>query len=1018
MNDSELLHAWAVHRDEAAFAELVRRHLNLVHASARRQVGASSPLADDIAQAVFLVLASKAGSLGSDVVLSGWLFRTTRFVTTRVLRAEQRRIHRETTATMQPADAAAIPEHWKEVEPHLDGALASLSAADRDALLLRYFEGKPLRAVGEQLGLNEDAARKRVVRAVDRLREWLSGRGVALTAAGLATVLANLPVGAAPLGLAAQIAGAAIKNTAGAVSVSAAAGAIRDWWFVQVRRVFPWAAAALLLCVVGTVLLLQQTAPDPAVAQAETASWQNSAPDVVPTEVPPVAISAPSQIGPSKILLSIRSAGENRPLVARVAAGVWSKQARLGGLDSQTDTNGVIEIPVADPDVSSVYVSVSALGFVPEMMEWKRHEFVEPVLFYQCLLDRGEVLEGLVQDESGNPVADARIVFFGPGIQTAERESIQFSERLSPVSSDINGRFRCDQLPRLRGDNAEMEYFVMHPDFIKGRGMLYGAKSLTTNHVVVLKRGEWINGRVEDSSHMPVPDTIIEESGVFVGRKTTNGPDGRFRLGPYSRETVELEASANGFKKTARDVLAGADTNEVLILLSRADGSEPVRQPETEAAQVVRIAGKVVDDESGEPLSRFRIRLRQSFSTQFDQLVGDGNSGRFDWPYEMTFREYRIPAGAGAELHATISAQLRQYPFSIKAESEGYEEAVSEVRQVGDGVHEFSFRLRREASIRGRVTDSSGQSVTGATVGLTGLGFGFSVRTNGTLFGSNAPQTTTDAGGLFSLRLKPDSEGVVVAHASGFAGVSLKQAKRGIITLQPWGAVDGVVMTAGRPSPGQWVMLQSWWSDSATHLIRLDTATVTDDQGRFHFDHVPPGPVAISRFYNFSSSAHFGPRQRVEVPAGGTAEVSIVSTGRAVIGRFALSRTVPGYDWRLDVQKLEEGAVPRSTVRFGEQGTPEYFKRVRSDILARAKIRGFYPEIGPDGSFRIEDVPAGDYTFSIRISAPPVGDDPTQHIPEARPELGSLKIPVTVPAGDFNDPAIDLGTITIPVKNP
>ena len=85
MNDTELLRAWAAHCDEAAFAELVRRHLDLVHASARRQVGAS-PLADDVAQAVFLVLARKAGSLGSRVVLSGWLFRTTRFVAARALR--------------------------------------------------------------------------------------------------------------------------------------------------------------------------------------------------------------------------------------------------------------------------------------------------------------------------------------------------------------------------------------------------------------------------------------------------------------------------------------------------------------------------------------------------------------------------------------------------------------------------------------------------------------------------------------------------------------------------------------------------------------------------------------------------------------------------------------------------------------------------------------------------------------------------------------------------------------------
>jgi RNA polymerase sigma factor (sigma-70 family) len=170
MNDTELLQAWATRRDEAAFTELVRRHLGLVQASARRQVG-TSPLAEDVTQAVFLVLARKAGSLGSRVVLSGWLFRTTRFVAARAVRAEQRRNRNESLAAMQPtaSDDAVLPEHWNEVEPHLDAALAALPAADRDALLLRYFEGRPLRAVGERLGIQEEAAKKRVGRAVPNL---------------------------------------------------------------------------------------------------------------------------------------------------------------------------------------------------------------------------------------------------------------------------------------------------------------------------------------------------------------------------------------------------------------------------------------------------------------------------------------------------------------------------------------------------------------------------------------------------------------------------------------------------------------------------------------------------------------------------------------------------------------------------------------------------------------------------------------------------------------------------------
>lgn len=82
------------------------------------------------------------------------------------------------------------------------------------------------------------------------------------------------------------------------------------------------------------------------------------------------------------------------------------------------------------------------------------------------------------------------------------------------------------------------------------------------------------------------------------------------------------------------------------------------------------------------------------------------------------------------------------------------------------------------------------------------------------------------------------------------------------------------------------------------------------------------------------------------------------------------------------------------------------------------QMRVYYPDIRPDGSFRIDDVPAGDYMLKLRVSAPPNGDFMLQQMPESRAELGSLKLPVTVPSGDFNNPPLDLGTITIPVKIP
>src|SRR3954452_18904967 len=146
MDDRELLQQYEG-GSESAFAELVRRHLNWVYSAAWRQVG-DAHLAEEVAQSVFVLLARKAGSLRSSVVLSGWLFRTTRFVASRALRAELRRKRREQEASaMNPSTTDETDAVWQRLAPHLDQAVASLSEPDRSAVLLRFYEKKTLEDV-------------------------------------------------------------------------------------------------------------------------------------------------------------------------------------------------------------------------------------------------------------------------------------------------------------------------------------------------------------------------------------------------------------------------------------------------------------------------------------------------------------------------------------------------------------------------------------------------------------------------------------------------------------------------------------------------------------------------------------------------------------------------------------------------------------------------------------------------------------------------------------------------------
>jgi RNA polymerase sigma factor (sigma-70 family) len=222
MTDWELLQRYGESRCEEAFTELVRRHINFVYSAARRQVGGDAHLAQDVTQSVFIDLARKARSLSARTVLSGWLYTSTRYAAAKAVRSEQRRHAREEESSIMQelSREAAVEPGWEELQPVLDEAMHELSEQDRDAVLLRYFEGKQLADVGTQLGLSEDAARMRVGRAVEKLRAMLAKRGVTSTSAALATLLTTQTVTAAPAGLALNVAGTALASAATATGTT------------------------------------------------------------------------------------------------------------------------------------------------------------------------------------------------------------------------------------------------------------------------------------------------------------------------------------------------------------------------------------------------------------------------------------------------------------------------------------------------------------------------------------------------------------------------------------------------------------------------------------------------------------------------------------------------------------------------------------------------------------------------------------------------------------------------------
>jgi RNA polymerase sigma factor (sigma-70 family) len=224
--DQQLLREYAEYSSEEAFAEIVRRHVDLVHSAALRMVR-DADLAKDVTQSVFASLACRARELESHPVLSGWLHRTARNLAVKTVRSEvRRRLREKESAAMNELHTAESADVWTEIAPHLDSAIDELADSDRDAVLLRYFERKSSREMALRLGTSEEAAQKRVDRAVERLRKLFARRGVGAGAGALVAAVSTYAVQASPVGLVESISTATIGTAATGATAAIAAKTI------------------------------------------------------------------------------------------------------------------------------------------------------------------------------------------------------------------------------------------------------------------------------------------------------------------------------------------------------------------------------------------------------------------------------------------------------------------------------------------------------------------------------------------------------------------------------------------------------------------------------------------------------------------------------------------------------------------------------------------------------------------------------------------------------------------------
>jgi hypothetical protein len=858
-----------------------------------------------------------------------------------------------------------VPEsdpQWERVSPVLDEALAALPTKDRDAILLRFIGRKPFNEVGAEMGTSEDAAKKRVSRALGRLREFFLRRGTTLSVAVIGVMLGDHVVHAAPIALSTKITAGVLST--GAASTSAATllkATLRDLFWNKVK----WGAAigvgVVAVLSLGTAAMRHDSHHELVIATPAAAVQSQSNTKAVGVSD---ATAATNSAGHTLSLLIVRAEDQQPVPGAHVAADGAAGRGLKRVFDGYSDAKGLFDIHVP-PQGATMNVYVAADGRVPIVMQWRDHEFNVPVLSHTVSLETGKTVSGTILDEYGSPIPGARILFTGPGMESGKRDNIAYDARLSAVLTDVNGRWTTTQFPPkdnagIRVDSAAYTSVSTSPSNLPG---------YPTNVITVLSNGVALAGRVTTTNGIPIANAQVSRQDSWWPTKTD--ANGYFSWPHINPGQTFIDVDADGFETVHDSVWATNAANECTLAMTPAPSDSDPFAALANRPQVT-LKGSVVDADTGKSIPFFRVERGDTgfLSHQGDdatmpnaELIGEGHDGRFEWQMKSKGN------------------------FRLQVEADGYLAGVSEQRSDTNASDAFSFKLHPITFVAGRVLTADGSPARHADVTLTGPNMGATMQSPGKLGPIYSPgyatsRTQTDNDGNFRLALKTGARGLAVIHESGTALVTFEAATNAPVVLQPWGAVEGTLYLNAQPAPDQTLFFGGTEKLDADLRVMFSFSyqAATDARGHFRFDKALPTTATITRFVGVATTgtAVINPDHsvNVEVKSGTVTTVEMRRDGRPVIGHLIIQGATNDINWG-----LSEGSLS------GKNKYPFALSR--------------------DGTIHADDVPPGIYTLYISLkaaSAAPLMEEKT---------FGSVQKQIVVPPSENESQPMDLGSMTI-----